>query len=381
MHSDEAAHIRVSGNGSDDQPLFSAEGALKNIAFGSFAGMVSEIFEYPFDLAKVRLQSQMLSSMSTTQLRFNGPMDCLKQTWREEGIRGLYRGLPVPIIGSMAETAALFVAYSSFQNVIRAYSPGGRDTDENGHPIPLSIPQLAAAAAGAGFATSFILTPIELVKCKMQVQMMNMPPPPAHAYRRSVSAIIPPIRHTTNAAFTMASTTARPPGALAIVRSTIQNYGFRGLWLGHTGTLLRETGGTAAWFSVKELIAVTLRNRRMKASESPSRYGAGTTELLPWESAFAGAISGGACVLAFYPADTVKSAMQTEDELRAPRSVSSPPVSQKPLSRSFAGTFMRMYSAYGLRGLYAGCGMTVARAVPSSGIVFVVYDGLSAWLG
>lgn len=78
--------------------------ALRDIAFGSvslsvpytfhvltwwtkFAGMVSEVFEYPFDLAKVRLQSQVLESTS----RYGGPLDCLKQTWRKEGVRGLYR--------------------------------------------------------------------------------------------------------------------------------------------------------------------------------------------------------------------------------------------------------------------------------------------------
>lgn len=58
---------------------------------GQVAGMVAEVFEYPFDLAKVRLQSQLLAPVSDTQKRFNGPMDCLKQTWKEEGFRGLYR--------------------------------------------------------------------------------------------------------------------------------------------------------------------------------------------------------------------------------------------------------------------------------------------------
>lgn len=79
--------------------------ALRDIAFGSvspyrfsregiqtlvtlqFAGMVSEVFEYPFDLAKVRLQSQVLNDAA----RFGGPLDCLMQTWRTEGVRGLYR--------------------------------------------------------------------------------------------------------------------------------------------------------------------------------------------------------------------------------------------------------------------------------------------------
>lgn len=53
--------------------------------------MVAEIFEYPFDLAKVRLQAQLLTPLSSSVVRFNGPIDCLMQTWKQEGVQGLYR--------------------------------------------------------------------------------------------------------------------------------------------------------------------------------------------------------------------------------------------------------------------------------------------------
>lgn len=49
--------------------------------------MVSKVFEHPFDLTKVRLQSQVLDDAP----RFSGPIDCLTKTWKNEGIRGLYR--------------------------------------------------------------------------------------------------------------------------------------------------------------------------------------------------------------------------------------------------------------------------------------------------
>lgn len=49
--------------------------------------MASKVLEHPFDLTKVRLQSQVLD----TSARFSGPLDCLKQTWKGEGIKGLYR--------------------------------------------------------------------------------------------------------------------------------------------------------------------------------------------------------------------------------------------------------------------------------------------------
>jgi hypothetical protein len=48
---------------------------------------VSKVFEHPFDLTKVRLQVQVLDATA----RFRGPLDCLDRTFRNEGMRGLYR--------------------------------------------------------------------------------------------------------------------------------------------------------------------------------------------------------------------------------------------------------------------------------------------------
>ena len=51
------------------------------------AGIVSKVFEHPFDLTKVRLQAQVLDANA----RFHGPLDCLVRTFRNEGVRGLFR--------------------------------------------------------------------------------------------------------------------------------------------------------------------------------------------------------------------------------------------------------------------------------------------------
>lgn len=162
--------------------------------------------------------------------------------------------------------------------------------------------------------------------------------------------------------------------------------------------MFRETGGTAAWFASKEFFAAMLLARRSSGTvpfSHPSAHLPHSSQvaLAPWESAVAGALSGALCVFVLYPADTVKSAIQTRDELRpstaflparqlaaaAVKTTSSPSTVGGDLT--FWGTARAMYRAQGLRGLYAGCGMTVARAIPSSGIVFVVYDGLSQRFG
>ncbi|KAF8184874.1 mitochondrial carrier domain-containing protein [Mycena galopus ATCC 62051] len=332
-----------------DKPLHdraqpSALRAAKDIGYGIVAGIASKIFEHPFDLAKVRLQTQVLDA----EARFTGPIDCLTKTWRNEGIRGLYRGLPAPIVGAMAENASLFLSYRELQDLIKHINH--QHLEE-----PSSMSQIAMAAAGAGAITSFLLTPIELVKCKMQVQML-------------VAPVISP------------SVSLQPqklPGPLAVLMSVIRNTGIRGLWLGHTGTFIRETGGTAAWFSTKEFVASLLVARRhAKPNDAGGLTSASAKELRPWESALSGACAGAAFNFALFPADTVKSAMQTEEELR--------PVAKslgKTARPSFFATFKAMYRAQGIKGLYAGCGVTVARSGPSSAIIFLIYDGLSKRFG
>jgi ornithine carrier protein len=156
--------------------------------------------------------------------------------------------------------------------------------------------------------------------------------------------------------------TPRPlPGPIAVFISVIRTEGIRGLWLGQTGTLIRECGGGAAWFTTKEFIGTRLIKRR--GSELTRK------DILPWESALSGACAGGVFNFSMFPADTVKSTMQTEEDLR-PRGGNAP----KP---TFFGTARALYKAQGVKGLYAGCGITVARSIPSSAIIFLIYDGLN----
>ncbi|TFY68866.1 hypothetical protein EVJ58_g760 [Rhodofomes roseus] len=326
--------------------------ALKDISFGSIAGMTSKVFEHPFDLTKVRLQSQVLDATA----RFNGPIDCLAQTWKREGLRGLYRGLPAPIVGAMAENASLFWTYTELQNAIRWY-----ERQPTTHL--LSLGQLALAGSGAGCITSFVLTPIELVKCKMQVQMLMVPSVLPVQAAAALSSIAPAAALPADVS---GSSLHKLPGPISVLKSIIRTSGFRGLWLGQTATFIRETGGGAAWFTSKEAVATLLLKRRNVPSHDKK-------ELRPWESAVSGAAAGIAYNVALFPADTVKSAMQTEAELR-PRAAGEP-------GPTFLGTFRAMHQAQGIRGLYAGCGITVARAIPSSALIFLIYDGLSKRYG
>jgi mitochondrial ornithine carrier protein len=197
------------------------------------------------------------------------------------------------------------------------------------------------------------------VKCKMQVQMLlpvTMNAAPVELASTAAGALSP-----------ADVTLKKLPGPISVLKNVIHTTGLKGLWLGQTGTLIRETGGGVAWFVSKEAVA------RMLLARSPMNPDGTPRALHAWESAFSGACAGVAYNFALFPADTVKSTVQTEAELR-PRAPGEP-------YPSFLATTRAMYKAQGLRGLYAGCGITVARAVPSSALIFLIYDGLSKRFG
>jgi hypothetical protein len=121
---------------------------------------------------------------------------------------------------------------------------------------------------------------------------------------------------------------------------------------GYVGTLLREVPGTAAWFGMYELSLTTL----CKKDEEPKS----------WQVILAGGTGGMGYWGAFYPADTVKTEMQT---------VSSN--GKGGASSTFMESFRNIYRTRGISGLYAGLGPTLARAIPANAAIFYVYDIVS----
>ncbi|KAL7419394.1 mitochondrial ornithine carrier protein [Cryptotrichosporon argae] len=349
----------------------SSHDALRDVTFGSIAGMAAKFFEHPFDLVKVRLQSQP----TDRPLAFTGPLDCFRQTYAREGWRGLYRGISAPIVGAACENASLFLMYNKCQAVIVALRPGDSVA---GKRRELSIGELMVAAAGAGAVASFVLTPIELIKCRMQVQMLAR----EGAFDGSASRpAVPQTCQLARALSTSAPTVLlRPPaahlppplGPFQLIASIARTSGFRGLWLGQVGTLFRETGGSSAWFGAYEIASRYFLSRRAAALDHTSAPDRPLTkaDLHTWQLVVSGALAGMSYNVVLFPADSVKSAMQTSAELN--------PHLPPP---SFWATARRIWATRGVKGLYAGCGLTVARAAPSSAMIFLIYESLAKQFG
>jgi mitochondrial ornithine carrier protein len=292
---------------------------------------MGKYIEYPFDTVKVRLQSQP----DHLPLRYAGPLDCFRQSIKQDGILGgLYRGISAPLVGAALENSSLFF----FERIGREgiYKSGMCTKDK-----ALPLPALWLTGAFSGACTSFVLTPVELVKCKIQVPL-------------SAGGNAPP---------------SKTPSVFSVIRDVYKYEGLIGFWHGQMGTFLREAGGCAAWFGIKETTTKLfyLWNKRqitVQAEKDTLR-----TEALPlWQQAVAGASAGMSYNFLFFPADTVKSRMQTSA------------VGSGELKRTFSQEARILWHQHGLRGLYRGCGITVLRSAPASAFIFMIYDGLKRHL-
>jgi ornithine carrier protein len=273
----------------------------------------------------VRLQSQP----DHLPLRYRGPIDCFRQGLRSDGLLGLYRGISAPLVGAALETSSLFF----WERVGReaAFSAGLYNREK---PLPLSALFLTGAFSGA--CTSLVLTPVELVKCKIQV--------PNTA---SSDGMV-----------------RKAPTPISVIREVFRHQGVKGFWNGQMGTLIRETGGSAAWFGSKETITLLFRKWNARSSPTLKTQDLGLPSLPLWQQAVAGASAGMSYNFLFYPADTIKSRMQTSV------------VSPGSISLSFSQEGAMLWKQYGIKGLYRGCGMTVARSAPSSAFIFIIFDAL-----
>ncbi|KAI9927318.1 hypothetical protein MW887_003705 [Aspergillus wentii] len=296
--------------------------AVKDMVFGSAAGMAGKVIEYPFDTVKVRLQSQP----DHLPLRYNGPLDCFRQSFRADGFRGLYRGISAPLAGAAVENSCLFFSYRIIQDALKATIYSSTD----------SLPFLALLFSGAasGSITSLALTPIELIKCKMQIPVEG--------------------------------SVTRAPGPMSLIVSVFRQDGLLGFWRGQMGTFIRETGGGAAWFGGYEGVSGLFR-AYYSPSPSANKSTSESVSLPVWQQMVAGAAAGISYNFLFFPADTIKSRMQTEDMTQA---------AVRCERQTFWDAGKALWRQQGLRGMYRGCGITCARSAPSSAFIFSVYEGL-----
>eukprot|EP00741_Cyanophora_paradoxa_P002367 tig00000601_g2293.t1 len=287
--------------------------AWKDSLAGMLAGMGQLLVGHPFDTIKVRLQTQPAPVPGQTP-QFSGAMDCVRKTVSREGPLALYKGMGLPLASVGVFNSVLFSVFGQAKEAL------GDSTGAS-----LSTHQIGLAGIAAGCAVTLVAGPTELVKARLQVQ-----------YGPAGGAGSAPIGDHYKGPMDCAVKVVRRDGPL-------------GLFRGFTPTLLREGLGNYFYFAAYE----TLKRALTPPGETkPGALG----------SMMAGGGAGVAIWLVMYPADVVKSKMQTDLAGEY---------------RTTLGTFQTVLAREGWRGMYRGFGPCVARAFPANAACFAVYEAAS----
>ena len=110
--------------------------------------------------------------------KYKGIGDCAKQTIQHSGVRGLYRGLPVLVYGSIPKSAVRFGSFEQFKR---------QAADERGN---LSPGARLLCGLGAGVSEAILaVTPMETVKVKF-ISDQRSANPQYKGFAHGVKAII-----------------------------------------------------------------------------------------------------------------------------------------------------------------------------------------------
>ncbi|KPU81627.1 uncharacterized protein Dana_GF20410, isoform B [Drosophila ananassae] len=267
---------------------------LQQVASACSGAMMTACFMTPLDVIKTRMQAQQQALLSNKCFlycnglmdhicpcgpdtptparskpapRFSGTIDAFIKISRTEGLGSLWSGLSPTLISALPSTIIYFVAYEQFK---------ARFTDfhykylshldavrlETASDIPLPIPMLVPMLAGvtARILAVTCVSPVELIRTKMQSQRMT------HAEM------------------------------FGTIRQVVQSQGILGLWRGLPPTILRDVPFSGIYWTCYEFLKSTFN----------------VVEPTFGFSFAAGAISGSMAATITTPFDVVKTHEQIE---------------------------------------------------------------------
>ncbi|CAE6459194.1 unnamed protein product [Rhizoctonia solani] len=130
--------------------------SLGELAFaGFFSAIPTTLVAGPAERVKVLLQVQGQGGQS----KYKGPVDVVRQLYREGGLRSIFRGTAATLARDGPGSAAYFVAYEVAK---KRLTPAGSD------PSQLNLSAVVLAGGLAGVAMWSIAIPPDVIKSRLQ---------------------------------------------------------------------------------------------------------------------------------------------------------------------------------------------------------------------
>jgi len=234
---------------------------------------------------------------------------------RREGVLSLWKGL-WPTVLNASMTSSLRFGVQTWANAALAHHM----QSDNFESLSLDMRAMCEFSGGfvAGLVLPVLFTPLELIKCRQQANT---------------------------------ATGAESASALSIVRHVVYTEGIRGMYVGHSMTVLRSTIGNSSLFGSYVLIKDSLRKL----------LGEDCVLVCPASGVAAGCVSWFLC----FPVDAIKTRMQSvggEKDVRALADLR---------SMTIGGAFVQLWKE---GSMYRGLVPVLLRAIPVHMAYLPVYD-------
>ncbi|KAI9850159.1 MAG: hypothetical protein M1838_006046 [Thelocarpon superellum] len=330
-----------------------------NSISGAIGGLASGIVTCPLDVIKTKLQAQGGFQTSKSDLgassatAYRGLVGTAGSIWREEGVRGMYRGLFPIILGYFPTWAVYFTVYDSSKE----YWYGKLGEDEPTTRSNKTLSQFLASLT-AGACSTMITNPIWVIKTRLMSQVN------AQNHR----GVRPPWQYksTWDAA-----------------RKMYQHEGILSFYSGLTPALLGLTH-VAVQFPLYEYLKFKFTGLEMgekgEGKDHPSWVGMSVATVVSKVCASS----------ATYPHEVLRTRLQTQQRsvpVTSPEGLSFRGGMDKPLQRIVGGaspsppryrgvirTFKTILREEGWRAFYSGMGTNMLRAVPAATTTILTYE-------
>ena len=355
-----------------------------NSLCGAAGGLASGIVTCPLDVIKTKLQAQGAwhsgdgGHLAPSAAAYRGMIGTTRTIWREEGIRGMYRGLTPMILGYLPTWAVWFTVYDRARGFWYREIGQGRNanaaTNSDYSESRMLIIAIESerekffahllASLTAGGTSTMVTNPIWVIKTRLMSQVS----------RRAIQGARPPwhYKSTWDAA-----------------RKMYHNEGILSFYSGLTPALLGLTH-VAVQFPLYEYFRVKFTGRSMGNQDIEGNES-------QWLGIFAASILSKVCASsATYPHEVLRTRLQTQqrsfpivseegvafrgglvnpgDHGRPPGTSSSDGMRSPPRYRGLVRTFRTILKEEGWRAFYAGMGTNMFRAVPAAVTTMLTFE-------
>lgn len=306
--------------------------------------MTAATLTAPLDVLKTRLQSDFYQAqLKASRASLHAPMNparaalfhlnetlsILGAVYRQEGPRALFKGLGPNLVGVIPARSINFFVYGNSKRLFTEYFNNGRDSTW----VHLSSGVLA------GVATSTATNPIWMVKTRLQLDK-NLAAEKGAAAKRQYK------------------------NSWDCIKQVMRNEGIYGLYKGMSASYLGVAESTLQWMLYERMKqALEHREERLVASGRERTWWDHTVSWMG-KSTAAGGAKLIAAILA-YPHEVARTRLRQA------------PMSDGRLKYTgLVQCFKLVWKQEGMIGLYGGMTPHLLRTVPSSAIMFGMYEGI-----